>query len=31
LFAKNGIESKILAAVRKKEDYTTAHFMKDFR
>jgi len=31
IFAKNGIESKILETVRRKEDYTTAHFMRDFR
>lgn len=31
VFAKNGIEHKILQTVRRKEDYTTAHFMRDFR
>lgn len=31
VFAKNGIESKILDTVRRKEDYTTSHFMRDFR
>jgi len=31
VFAKNGIESKILESVRRKEDYTTSHFMRDFR
>jgi hypothetical protein len=31
VFAKNGIESKILETVRRKEDYTTSHFMRDFR
>ena len=31
VFAKNGIENKILESVRRKEDYTTSHFMRDFR
>jgi len=31
VFAKNGIEGKILESVRRKEDYTTSHFMRDFR
>ena len=30
LFAKDGIERKILATVRRKEDYTLSHFLRDF-